>query len=316
MCTMLYPMVQFKKDTWEIDEFDCTSIYLLVGTEKAMVIDTGMGIGNLRGAIEQFTDKPLITVITRNHSARTGNARQFDDLWINEKDLNAPIPQGVERRRFDVIRIAKRQKGSLDGVYKMFNLYPYDIDEDLADPGTEDSMPEIHNITDEMKFDLGGGRIVTAYSCPVHSPGQMVFLDEQTRTLFAGSAVNYHLRGMSVPLETSLRSLKKLQMLNDKYDGIWNGSHEFRAVGAPLDDDCLPNAIAVMEDALDGHIVPVEEPDFWGQELLLKKKMRDAAVTDDLGIGQRNTKVTLRKGRNFVTIDPNNLYKTKKQKKG
>ena len=36
MRTTLYPMVQFKKDTWEIDEFDCASIFLLIGTEKAM----------------------------------------------------------------------------------------------------------------------------------------------------------------------------------------------------------------------------------------------------------------------------------------
>ena len=30
--TKLYPMVQIKKNTWEIDEFDCASIFLLIGT--------------------------------------------------------------------------------------------------------------------------------------------------------------------------------------------------------------------------------------------------------------------------------------------
>lgn len=314
MGTMLYPMVQFKKDTWEIDEFDCTSIYLLVGSEKAMIIDTGMGIGNLRGAVEQFTDKPLVTVITRNHCARTGNARQFDDLWINEKEIGAPIPQSVERRRFDVIRIAKRQKGSLDSLYKMFNLYPFDIDDDLKEPDAGEPMPEIHYVTDKMKFDLGGGRIVTAYECPVHSPGEMVFLDEQTRTLIVGNALNYYLRGITVPLETSLCALKRIEGLRDKYDGIWNGSHEFRALGAPLDDDCLPNAIALMEDALNGHIVPVEDPDFWGQRFLLKKKKDDSSVPQVLGINPKTVKVTLSKGRNYLMIDPNNLYKTNKKK--
>ena len=56
MLTKLYPMVQFKKDTWEIDEFDCASMFLLIGTEKAMLIDCGMGIGDLRGAVEMLTD--------------------------------------------------------------------------------------------------------------------------------------------------------------------------------------------------------------------------------------------------------------------
>ena len=31
MLTTLYPMVQFKKDTWEIDEFDVASMFLLLG---------------------------------------------------------------------------------------------------------------------------------------------------------------------------------------------------------------------------------------------------------------------------------------------
>ena len=53
MLTKLYPMVQFKKDTWEIDEFDCASMFLLIGTEKAMLIDCGMGIGDLRGFIRR-----------------------------------------------------------------------------------------------------------------------------------------------------------------------------------------------------------------------------------------------------------------------
>ena len=59
MKTRLYPMVQFKKDTWEIDEFECASVFVLVGKEKAMVIDAGIGIGDLIGAIRMtITDKP------------------------------------------------------------------------------------------------------------------------------------------------------------------------------------------------------------------------------------------------------------------
>ena len=33
-----------------------------------------------------------------------------------------------------------------------------------------------------QQFDLGGGRIVTAYECPGHAVGEMMFLDEQTRS--------------------------------------------------------------------------------------------------------------------------------------
>ena len=98
--TKLYPMVQIKKNTWEIDEFDCASIFLLIGTEKAMVIDCGMGIGDLRGAIEMITDKPLICVISHGHIDHTANARQFGEIWLNPKDQGIEIPMNYARRRY------------------------------------------------------------------------------------------------------------------------------------------------------------------------------------------------------------------------
>ena len=311
MLTKLYPMVQFKKDTWEIDEFDCASMFLLIGTEKAMLIDCGMGIGDLRGAVEMLTDKPLIVVITHGHIDHTANARQFDEIWIHPNDKDRPIPQSLERRRFDTERIAKRQKNCIGGAYTMFNLYPYDLNVDLREPGPDEKMPVIHDLYDGQQFDLGGGRIVTAYECPGHSAGEMVFLDEQTRSLFAGDAVNFNLGVSECPVETTLRYLKRLRDLGDKYDGIYNGHHDFRALGAPLDDDCLPTAIAILEDALDGHIVPCETPSFWGGDMPLTrgpaKSYNEIAPAMNPGEKKRGKRITLRRGRNFLSIDPDKI---------
>ena len=300
--TKLFPMVQFKKDTWEIDEFDCASIYLLIGTEKAMVIDCGMGIGDLYGAIRQITDKPLITVISHGHVDHTGNARQFGEIWINPKDADQPIPQSLERRKFDTERIAARQKGSIGVPYTLFRLYPFDINVDLRDP-VDEPIPVIHDLTDGMQFDLGGGRIVTAYECPGHSAGEMVFLDEATRTLFAGDAINYNLGIGRAPLETTLKALKRIQAMSDKYDGIWNSHHDFRALGMPVEDDCLPNIIAMCEDALAGHIVDTDNGNPWGQKMPLSK--------DGGGSFHWGNNVTLHKGRNLLSLNPDNLFENK-----
>ncbi len=312
--TKLYPMVQFKKDTWEIDEFDCASIFLLVGTEKAMVIDCGMGIGDLRGAIEMITDKPLICVITHGHVDHTGNARQFDEIWINPKDGAAPIPQSLERRKYDTERIARRQKGSIGAPYTMFNLYPFDINVDLREPTEE--MPIVHDLTEGMEFDLGGGRIVTAYDCPGHTAGQMMLLDHQTRTLFCGDALNFNLGVSAIPCETTLKYLKRMQEMSSEYDGIYNGHHDFRALGMPLDDDCLPNAIAILEDAVAGRAVICETPSFWGQSIPLSYGKRDddhanAPTAGTSKEGKVEKRVTLRRGRNFLTINPDNIFEEK-----
>jgi hydroxyacylglutathione hydrolase len=44
--TQTYPFKEIVANTYEIGEFDCASIFLLIGDDKAMVIDTGIGIGS------------------------------------------------------------------------------------------------------------------------------------------------------------------------------------------------------------------------------------------------------------------------------
>ena len=304
MLTKLYPMVQFEKGTWEIDEFDCASMFLLEGTEKAMLIDCGMGIGDLRGAVEMITNKPLIVVITHGHIDHTGNARQFDEIWIHPKDRDKPIPQDTDRRKWDAERIARRQKSCIGGYFTMFNLYPYDLNVDLREPETYGNMPVIHDLYDGQEFDLGGGRVVTAYECPGHSPGEMVFLDHQTRCLFCGDALNYNLGVGASPVETTVRYMKRLQDLGDQYDRIYNGHHDFRALGMPLGDDCLPNAIAILEDVLAGTAVPCEMPSFWGQDVPLTWEKKPVV----LGDGTIVNRVLYHRGRNVVGVNMDNLW--------
>ena len=313
MLTKLFPMVQFQKNTWEIDEFDCASIFLLIGTEKAMVIDLGMGIGDLRGAVEMLTDKPIIAVISHGHTDHTAHAREFEEVWIHPKEMGKPMPQGLARRIYDTECIAQRQKGCIGAPYNMFRLYGYDIDVDLREPGPDDKEPVVHPLYDGQEFDLGG-RIVTAFECPGHAPGEMVFLDSQTRCLFAGDALNYNLGVASVPVETTLRYLKRLQAMSDRYDHIYNGHHDFRALGAPLDEDCLPNVIALCEDIVAGHYSPAEVPSFWGQPMPLGKAKRPDKAPPMVE-GQPNLprkRVTVRRGRNFLTFDPDKILEERK----
>lgn len=318
MLTKRYPMVQFKKDTWEIDEFDVASIFLLVGTEKAMVIDCGMGIGDLRGAIEMITDKPLIAVISHGHIDHTGNGRQFKELWIHPNDQGPAIPQSLERRRFDTSRIAQRQKGCIGAPYTMFNLYPYDINEDLREPAADEPAPVLRDLRDGQTFDLGGGRVVTAYECPGHSAGEMVFLDEATRTLFAGDAINFNLGLGACPIETALRYLRRVEALKDRYDDIYNGHHDFRPLGDPLDPECLPTIIAMCEDILKGAYAPVTEPSPWGSAMPLTRGAKGPAnvampANPDHPAGPAGApkRVTIQRGRNFIGFDENNLFDPK-----
>ncbi|MBQ8954108.1 MAG: MBL fold metallo-hydrolase [Clostridia bacterium] len=307
MLTKLYPMVQFKKDTWEIDEFDCASMFLLVGSERALLIDCGMGVGDLRGAVEMLTDKPVTVVLSHGHVDHTGNARQFGEVWLHPADQGANIPESLEWRRGDVAHIAHRQKDCIGSPYTMFHLYPFDINVDLREP--EEPMPVIRDLRDGQTFDLGGGRVVTAYECPGHTAGEMVFLDSATRTLIAGDALNYNLGLGAVPLETTLRALRRLRDMGDQYDGIYNGHHDFRALGAPLDDDCLATVIELCERVVKtGEYIPCEVPSFWGAHVPLTRQGPAESGNIFAKFGKR---VLLHQGRCFVSIDPENIREKK-----
>ena len=118
------------------------------------------------------------------------------------------------------------------------------------------------------------------------------------RMLFAGDALNFNLLLGAVPLEDTLRAMKRLRDMGDRYDGIWNGHHDFRALGMPPDDDCLENAIALLEEAVKGNITYCECPGFWGQPMPLTRQAPDA---EDFWARMRKT--YLRRGRNFLQIN-------------
>lgn len=256
--TRAYPIVEFKPRTWEIDEFDCASVYVLEGSERALVIDAGIGIGDLRGAIEQLTDKPLTLVLTHGHGDHIGACCQFEACFLSERDWGCyEFPEDLARRRQYAASIARRERGEHPD-------YPYDPETDIVPwTGTPRRLP----LVDGQTFDLGG-RMVTAMACPGHTPGQMMFLDEGSRTLFVGDALNCNLFMNSKPgepnfvsIERAAKGLETMAALLDsgRIDAIYNGHHDFRPVGEPLDPDVLPDALALCRQLLTGDFRPVWE---------------------------------------------------------
>lgn len=285
----LYPMVQIRKGIWEIDEFDCASIFLIIGEERALMIDTGFGIGDIRGVVEMLTDKPITLVISHSHIDHFGGAYQFEEAWVYE---NSPLYTGTGKERMgktmdqinagirdDIRLIASRQKGHLGYVFSMYNLYGYDIDT-MYVHREDEPKPVYHPIRDGQSFDLGG-RVITCYFCPGHAVDELVFLDETDRILFSGDAINYNTTIAAVPLPESIEYLRRVQSMHDRYDVIYNSHHDFRAFGRPLGEDCLPNLLSLAEDYVSGNYAePSLVPSFWD--------------------GQRTPRMMFRRGGNFM----------------
>ncbi len=60
---------------------------LIIGREKAALIDTGCGIGDLRKAVKAVTDKPIVVINTHTHTDHIGSNHQFDDVAMFDHPL-------------------------------------------------------------------------------------------------------------------------------------------------------------------------------------------------------------------------------------
>ena len=60
---------------------------LIIGEEKALLIDTGYGFGELAGFVRTLTDKPLEVVLTHGHTDHCGGNSQFPMVYMNMMDV-------------------------------------------------------------------------------------------------------------------------------------------------------------------------------------------------------------------------------------
>ncbi len=186
--------------------------YLIIGPEKALLIDTAFGLGNLKGLVDELTGgMPLIVVNTHFHIDHASGNAQFGSVYIHEKD----VPM-LEKARGKSILSEK--------IVKEDGSFPY-VEFDLNDL-IEQTDYEIIPFKDGHIFDLGGGYEVEAIHLAGHSAGQAAFLDKHDRTLFPGDDII----GMRVGIRGTMDDIKffrdrmaYLETRMDEFDGIFPG---------------------------------------------------------------------------------------------
>lgn len=63
------------------------SIYLIEGSERALLIDAGTKMPGLRKIVEGIVKKPVELVITHGHGDHIGAMNEWDTIWINAADV-------------------------------------------------------------------------------------------------------------------------------------------------------------------------------------------------------------------------------------
>ena len=73
--------------TYLINESGLNVMYLVVGTERALLIDTGSGYCDLKSIVERLTDKPYDVVLTHGHVDHAGGCDIFPEIYIHPDDV-------------------------------------------------------------------------------------------------------------------------------------------------------------------------------------------------------------------------------------
>lgn len=250
---MRYPLAKIAEDTYEINEFDCASMFLVVGRERALLIDTGIGLGDLAAFVRTITPLPLDVLLTHNHRDHVGNAPRFARVHMSAIDM----------RMGPMLRPATTAESRLQYAHHTRSLHPErDCPWTDADMQPFDAEPEVVPIGDGHVFDLGGRR-VTCVHTPGHTSGSLSAIDSQTGALFCGDACN-RIIGLGVrpiagmchaTMEEALEGLERLWAMDFDHARVYNGHTDFRMPGSPLDADVYPAAMRVMESVIAGDCV-------------------------------------------------------------
>ncbi len=79
-------ITKIEKNVWVIETSDKTTMYLVEGKKKAMLIDTGTECAQLDSIIKLITNKPLYVLLTHAHGDHAGNIKYFKEIYIHPAD--------------------------------------------------------------------------------------------------------------------------------------------------------------------------------------------------------------------------------------
>ncbi len=238
-------------------------LYLIEGKERALLVDTSLGVRGLKELVHSLTYKPVTAALTHGHVDHALGAPEFEEVYL----ASADIPLYRSHCPLEV------RKEYLEGSIASAADLPKD--EDFVPPCPEYPFKELE---EGMVFDLGEVH-VEAYALPGHTPGTFVFLLREYKILILGDACNnftFLFDKEALSVEEYEENLKRLaEKLQGRYSrtflchGSMEGSREL-----------LEEAIALCGEIKAGRTddVPFR---FMGTEACIARRVNERMERED-----------------------------------
>lgn len=247
--------------TYQVNEFGMANFYVLVGTERGLVIDCGCGSIDAKALIEHLCPLPYDVVITHGHGDHCGAMNQFDRVWLMPQDF--PLVKDsfrVNQQLWENPNIWRSHKATYpDGTTVEYpgsgrggmDYYDYTS---LTFMGVDtEHLPELCPLYDGQVFHLGQ-RDVTVLHIPGHSQGCAVFIDPQTRIAFTGDAFDASFNIMRNTPQENVVLLRKFQNYRSDFDRMFPGHTAvgYETANFSQSPELLEDTIAAYQSVVDG----------------------------------------------------------------
>ena len=155
-------------------------MYLLVGSVKALLVDSGYGLLDLKSVIRKVTEKPVVCICTHGHLDHAPGACQFEEAFIHSKDFD------VYKQHTDPEFIKDvGTKGLLMRPPRFIRNNPSYLG--LMDKMAQKQYAPLSALDDIEAFDLGG-RVITWKHVPGHTQGSIAVIDKENKAAFDADA--------------------------------------------------------------------------------------------------------------------------------
>lgn len=158
----------------EYKHWEETHCYLLCGQESAVLIDTGLGISNIRKIVDSLTELPVMVVTTHIHWDHIGGHKYFENIAVHEMEkdwLSVKFPISLQVVKNNLTKTPCNFPAEFDiDAYQIFHGEPQRI------------------LHDGDWFDLGGRKIQVIHT-PGHSPGHCCFYEPGRKYLYSGDLI-------------------------------------------------------------------------------------------------------------------------------
>ena len=213
--------------------------YLIVGENRALLFDTGMGIGNIQAVVAALTKLPVSVVNSHTHNDHVGDNWRFTDVYGMDTDFTRSNARG-SKEDAQAELAPDEICGALPPGFdtKSYSTKPFQI---------------THWLHDGDKIDLGG-RTLQVIGTPGHTPDAIALLDQKNGFLFTGDtfyAGPIYLYRPETDLDAYLASVQKLAAMAPHLQLL------LPAHNVPVaDPGILPKVVTAMQQVRRGEVKP------------------------------------------------------------